>query len=92
MLITDFLSEHIPAARVLVLENYEEERAAVPALPETCTLPDFNDFVQNGLGAAAFEDGELVGFLGVYDPWCPAFSTPDTTGVFSPLHGHAAKK
>lgn len=92
MLITDFLSEHIPAARALVLENYEEERAAVPALPEVCALPDFDDFVKNGLGAAAFEDGELVGFLCVYDPWCPAFWTPDTTGVFSPLHGHAAKK
>ncbi|MGN0478005.1 MAG: GNAT family N-acetyltransferase [Hominenteromicrobium sp.] len=92
MLITDFLPEHIPAAQALVLANYMEERAAVPALPEVCALPDFDAFVKNGLGAAAFENGELAGFLCVYDPWCPAFWTPDTTGVFSPLHGHAAKK
>ena len=92
MLITDFLSEHIPAAQALVLENYEEERTAVPCLPEISALPDFDGFVENGLGVAALENGELVGFLCVYDPWCPAFWTPDTTGVFSPLHGHAAKK
>jgi len=93
MQIIDFTKKLIPAARRMAMENYAEERAAVPTLSGKASLPTFFDeLAENGLGVAAVDSGELLGFLGAYGPWKPVFWTPDTQGVFSPLHAHAAIK
>ncbi len=93
MKITDFAKELIPAARRLAMENYAEERKAVPALPADVSLPPFFDeLAENGLGVAAVENDRLLGFLGAYGPWEPVFWTQNVRGVFSPLHAHGAVK
>lgn len=92
MQIIDFSKELIPQAQELILSNYLEERACVPVLPEEVSLPPLDALAQNGLGAAAVEDGKLLGFLGAYGPWQPVFCTRDVSGVFSPLHAHAVQR
>ena len=92
MQIIEFSREWIPAARELILSNYLEERAAVPALPEHVKIPPLERLTENGLSVVAVENGRLRGFLGAYGPWAPVFCTPDTRGVFSPLHAHAVEK
>ena len=92
MLIVDFTKELLPQAHRLTMENYLEERAAVPVLPEIPSFPPLDFFAENGLGVAAVEDGRLLGFLGGYPPFKPVYCTPDTAGVWSPLHAHAVQK
>lgn len=92
MQIVDFTREWIPQARELIRENALEARAAVPVLPENAGIPPLDGLADNGLGAAAVEDGRLLGFLGAYGPWEPVFCTRDVRGVFSPLHAHAVQK
>ncbi len=92
MKIIDFTKELIPAAYRLAMDNYAEERKAVPALPENAMLPPFGELTENGLGVAAVDGGTLVGFIGAYGPWEPVFCTQNVRGVFSPLHAHAAVK
>lgn len=89
MEILDFAWEHIPQACALAMENYEEERKAVPDLPPVKYLPDLDGFARNGLGCSAFENGKMVGFLCCLDPWENAFTTP-VRGTFSPIHAHGA--
>lgn len=79
---------HLGQAALIVAQNYAEERAVVPALPSAPELPDLAEFAENGLGVAALEGGELVGFLGCHRPWDEAFGR--CKGIFSPIHGHAA--
>jgi GNAT superfamily N-acetyltransferase len=79
---------HLEPARHIAAQNYDEERAVVPALPRVPELPDLTDFAENGLGVAALEGEELVGFLGCYRPWDEAFGR--CKGIFSPIHAHGA--
>lgn len=92
MKIIDFTKEMIPAAYRMAMENYAEERKAVPILPEKTMLPPFDELAENGFGAAAVDGDTLLGFLGAYGPWEPVFCTQNVCGVFSPLHAHGAVK
>lgn len=89
MLIKDFSIGDIEEALALIRTNYEEERASVAALPEIDVFPDLNEFADNGLGRAAFENGRMVGFICCCDPWDNAFSS-SAKGTFTPLHAHGA--
>lgn len=89
MEILDFTKEHIPQAGALAMENYEEERRAVPALLPVKRLPDLSDLARNKLGCAAFENGKMAGFLCCLDPWENAFTT-SARGTFSPIYAHGA--
>lgn len=92
MRIVDFTREHLRGALDLVRENLREERRLVPALPEAAPEPDLSEFAQNGLGVAALEGGEVLGFLCAYPPLDNAFGTAGLRGAWSPLHAHAARK
>lgn len=92
MQIVDFTKEWMEKAKTLVAENLEEERRFTHLLPTDAPLPALDFLCENGLGAAAVEGERLLGFLGAYGPWKPVFTTPDTAGVFSPLHAHAVQK
>jgi len=84
----DFLEE----AKTLLYENFNEARLTHGILPEDVRLPSVEVLFTNGLGAAAVENGKLIGFLSGFGPWGPVFCTKDTMGVYSPLHAHAAVK
>lgn len=90
MEIIDFVAAHAAQALSIVQRNYEVERQAVPALPCLDEWPDPAELAANGLGVAAFEAGEMVGFLGSFGPFEHAFGSTDAVGVFSPLHGNGA--
>ena len=90
MIVTDFGYEHIPEAAALALSCYEEERRAVPALPEIHSVPDLEGFAENHMGAAAVEDGRLVGLLCSVAPFEHVFGSTDVKGVFSPMLANAA--
>lgn len=92
MIIVDFTKDWISAAEQLALENYREEKLAVPLLPETPNLPSLEKLTENHLGVAAVEGEELLGFLGAYGPWEPVFCTPNVRGVFTPIHAHGAQR
>lgn len=87
-----FGKEHLEDAKKIAWENYLEERAFVPALPENVVLWDLNYFAENGLGVAALEQGKLIGYLCYFAPWAGAFDTEDSLGTFSPLHANGAVK
>lgn len=89
MELLDFTKEHIPQASALAMENYEEQRQAVPALPPVKRLPDLADFARNGLGCSAFDNGKMIGFLCCLEPWENAFTTK-ARGTFSPIYAHGA--
>lgn len=93
MKVFDFDLKHIEAARILAVENYNEERIHIPELPEIQTFPDISDFAYNGLGVAAFDDDtdRMIGFLCCYSPWDNAFGSK-VKGTFSPIHAHGAVK
>lgn len=90
MIIVDFTREHINMANALALACYKEEHCQVPALPCVDEFPDLTCFADNGLGVAAFEDDEMVGFLCSVMPFNNAFHSTDVTGVFSPMWANAA--
>ena len=92
MKIVELTKVWLPAAVRLAEENYEEERRAVPALPKDVKMPALETLAANGLGVAAVEGEELLGFLGAYGPFGPVFCTPDVCGVFSPIHAHGARQ
>lgn len=92
MKIVELTKVWLPAAVRLAEENYEEERRVVPALPQDVKLPSLETLAANGLGVAAVEGEELLGFLGAYGPFGPVFCTPDVCGVFSPIHAHGARQ
>lgn len=89
MKIVDFAGEYLPQAQALLQRNYEEEKEAVPALPEL-DPPSLDAFAENGLGVAALDGGRLLGYLGVYPAFDSLWGIKGLRGVFSPLHGHAA--
>ena len=84
MEVLDFCSKHIQQAKRLIRENYQEERQAVPVLPTVGELPGLDELAENGLGCAAFEKGEMVGFLACLNPWENAFTTT-ARGIFLPF-------
>lgn len=88
MRIVDFTIEHIAQAKQIVRQNYEAERRFVNMLPSVNEYPDLKPFAENGLGVAAFEGGDMVGFLCSELPFSNAFRSTDATGVFSPIHAN----
>lgn len=90
MNITDFTKNQIEEALSFAKSNYEEERGFVPVLPAVNNLPNLSHFADNGLGAAIFENGRMLGFLCCYAPWDNAFGTTYVKGTFSPVHAHGA--
>lgn len=90
MKIIDFEKQHIEEAKSIVLANYEEEQRLVTGLPMISDVPDLNGFAESGLGVAAFDGGNLIGFLGCYLPFDNAFGSTDVKGIFSPMGANAA--
>jgi GNAT superfamily N-acetyltransferase len=88
MIIIDFTHEHKQEAMNIALQNYEEERLQVPILPQIDTMPDLSSFADNGLGVAAFEGNQMIGFLCAYQPMQDSFGTTNVKGTFSPIHAH----
>lgn len=85
---------HIKAAVELVLSAYQEERMAVPFLPDeqdfVCKIQSLiaNLFIK-GNGIAAICNNELIGFLAGFEReelWGKC------KGIYSPLYGHGAMK
>jgi len=89
MQIVNFTEAHASQAMRLAQAAYEEERVLVPALPDM-QIPDLRHFARNNLGVAAFEGGEILGFLCAQGPFKKAFGTTPVKGVWSPSHAHAA--
>ena len=92
MEIVEFTKEWIPQAIILIEKNYVEACDTIGVLPRMTAIPELDTLCENGLGVAAVVDDNLVGFLSAYGPWKPVFCTPDTSGVFSPLHAHAVQQ
>ncbi len=88
--LTEFTECHIEQATRIAMANYEEERSSVPVLPQVRVLPGLSQFADNRLGVAAFEDGQMVGFLCCYNPREHHFGL--TKGTFSPIHAHGTVK
>jgi len=84
--IVTFSPNHIQQAIRIITDNYEEERKQVPVLPEIPEIPDLGEFADNGLGVAAFEKNEMLGFLCCHEP----FDFGKIKNSFSPVHGHGA--
>ena len=92
MEIVEFTKEWIPQAIILIEKNYVEACDTIGVLPRMTAIPELDTLCENGLGVAAVVDDNMVGFLSAYGPWKPVFCTPDTSGVFSPLHAHAVQQ
>ena len=89
MNIIDFTEAHTEQAMRLAQAAYDRERILVPALP-AAQVPDIQKFVKNNLGVAAFEGGEMLGFLCALGPIKRTFGTTPVKGVWSPVHAHVA--
>ena len=89
MNIVTFENHHIEEARAIAFANYQQEQQYVSDLPEIEIMPELSWFAENGLGVAALEDGELVGFLCCVGPFGNAFGSR-VKGTFSPIHAHGA--
>ena len=83
--VTDFKKKDISKAQALVRENYEEERNANPQLPKVKSMPELEEFADNGLGVALYEEDKMLGFL------CSAVSERfGNPRAFCPIHAHGA--
>ncbi len=90
MEIKDLTLDMMEDAKKLLWTNFLEARNRYSMIPMDVCFPPMEPLFDNGLGAAAFEEGKMIGFLSGYGPWGPVFCTKDTMGVYSPLHAHAA--
>ena len=90
MQIVDFTAAHIEQAAHIAKQNYEEERRYVSVLPPIGAVPDLMPYAENGLGVAAFEGDNMIGFLCAVGPFHNAFRSTDAIGVFSPMGANAA--
>lgn len=90
MKIINFEKQHTEEAKLLFLSNYDEERQYVTALPIISDVPGLSVLAENGLGVAAFDGGNMVGFLSCDLPFDNAFGSTDVTGIFSPMGANAA--
>ncbi|MGF7142040.1 ribosomal protein S18 acetylase RimI-like enzyme [Anaerotaenia torta] len=90
MQIVDFIATHVEQAARIAKQNYDDERSSVTVLPLISAVPDLTPFAENGLGVAAFDGGEMVGFLCCVPPFKNAFRSTDAIGVFSPMGANGA--
>ena len=90
MQVVDFTAAHAEQAALIAKQNYGEERGHVPALPPVDKWPDLTPLAENGLGAAAVENGRVIGFLGAYGVWDNAWDIAGLRNVFSPMHANGA--
>ena len=90
MQIVNFTAEHIERAVQIAKQSYEMERKYVPTLPPEYEIPNLSPFAENGLGVAAFDGDDMVGFLCGIGPFQNAFRSTDAIGVFSPMGGNGA--
>ncbi len=86
MKILDFSQGHISRAQALAAANYERQREFTPALPHIDDLPPLDEFAANGLGVAAFDGEDMLGYLCCYSPWDGLFG--NVRGTFSPCHAN----
>lgn len=92
MKIVHFTEEWIPQAQMLVHEGYQQLRHQLPWFRQEIELPSMLSLVQHGLGVAAVEGEELLGFLSCYMAFPDAFHTTGVKGIFCPLHGHGLQR
>lgn len=90
MEIKNFEKQHIEAAKSIIHACYNEEQRFAKALPTVSNLPDLNGFAENGLGVAAFDGGDMIGFLSCHLPFDNAFGATDVKGIYSPMEANAA--
>ncbi len=74
----------------IALANYNDERQYGKDLPEVCDVPDLTGFAENGLGVAAFEKEQTIGFLCCSAPFDNVFRATDVRGFFSPMGANGA--
>lgn len=91
MKIVDFEKAHIKEAEKIGIENYNEEKEHIAILPDIEKFPSLENFTDNGLGVAAYEENRMIGYLCCYNPRDNVFGSR-ATGVFSPMHAHGAVK
>ena len=85
MQICKFTADHVEQAAQIALQNYRDECVHVPALPPVDAVPDLTPFADNGLGVAAFDGDNMIGFLCAVTPFTNAFRSTGAAGVFSPM-------
>ncbi len=90
MNIINLENRHVEEAMELALSNYRDEQQFVKELPHMRNIPDLNEFAENGLGVAAFENKRMIGFLCCTPPFDNAFRATDVKGIFSPMGANAA--
>jgi len=90
MQIVDFTAAHVMQAALIAKQNYEDERGFVPALPPVCDLPDLTAFAENGLGVAAFDGNDMIGFMCSISLFERPFQIENLVGAYVPLHAHGA--
>lgn len=86
--------KHVDEAIDLVLSSYDEEKKAIPFLPNH---DGFLDYLRNsikvlfdkGIGLAAIHDGKLMGYITGFEV-NQLFGK--CKGIWSPLYGHGVKK
>ncbi len=92
MEIIPFEKQHVPAAGELVWQAYQNERASVPCLPAGGDLDAYAGMVAglagNGLGVAALQGGEFIGFL---TGMAVGELFGSSRGIYIPLYAHGAK-
>ena len=89
MEITDFRREHIEKARVIAAHALEVERRSAAMLPAV-DVPGIDRFAENGLGVAAIDGGEVVGYMCTDRPHGNFLGTA-VSGVWSPLHANGVE-
>ena len=90
MKIIDFNAACVEQAKQIALQNYNEERGRVLALPHVDSVPSLTPFAENGLGVAAFLGDTMLGFLCSVRPLSNSFGSTDAVGVFSPMGANGA--
>ena len=68
MILQDLTIEMMEDAKKLLRENYDQARRNLPILPSDICFPPLAPLFKNGLGAAAYEDGKMLGFLSGFGP------------------------
>ncbi|MBQ4640748.1 MAG: GNAT family N-acetyltransferase [Clostridia bacterium] len=86
MHITDFLPCHAAAASLIAKKQYNELKSLIPCLPADPPFPALENLA-NGLGVAAYEGEQMVGYLCAWEPFPHMFGTR-WPGVFSPVEAH----